>query len=114
MARVRECCGGGVGPLRVMVAASLVEHEPGMCRGAWGYIYVLLGLYGFTLFAFEVGWLLMVVLCVHRFVHRLWITGVSTVLDGGPPLFLERVFLLLVVLDKCIKCLLTIFFSGVL
>lgn len=51
-------------------------------------------------------------LCVHRFVPRLWITSGSTVLDGRPPLFLERVCWLLDVLDKCNKCLFTIFFSS--
>jgi hypothetical protein len=37
---------------------SLAEREPDLCRGTWGYIYVLSCLYVFTLFALEVGWLL--------------------------------------------------------
>lgn len=59
-----------------------MEHEPDLCRGTWGYIYVLVSLYGFTLFAFEAGWWGRVCLCVHRFVPRLWITRSSGWLEG--------------------------------
>lgn len=37
------------------LGVQVTEHERGVCRGTWGYIYVLLCLYGFTLFALEVG-----------------------------------------------------------
>ena len=56
---------GGAGELNVSVVggvcsmllyvASLAEREPDLCRGTWGYIYVLSCLYVFTLLLLRSG-----------------------------------------------------------